>query len=817
MIAEILLRIYHGDILRTRHVAYVFGAYLTIAALSVLGLTGCQKESHALLLTVTADSRVDSYTLRVLNGDNETIFETINEPVDLDNPLRDISVASQALRLLLEFDNPGDYVIHVAGFSYGPVQVWTGRATVRNTRELAVTLTPLTGADSDRDTFVSQDDCDTLRDAGLTCDLVDCDDNNSAIYPGAPELCGNGIDENCNGEDLLCEDADGDGYTADVDCDDEDPDRFPGNPEGPNNCTGLIDPKCDDGVDQDCDGQDARCVTDNDCDESPAEHDCDDNNASIYPGAPELCGNDVDDNCNLEVDEGCVPCDLDGDGFEREDAAANCAPPVGSIDCNDTDSGVFPDATVDCGGDEGAPLCAARGMCDGRDNDCDGQIDEGCPDQTCDNDRDGFMRDDPANGCNPTTGLADCQDLDPSVYPGAPDICGDGILQNCNTDLPCTDDSDGDGYNALDGDCDDDASAIHPNAPEICDGRDNDCDGLVDEGNPDGLTGAPIPTDAFCTLSDRGRCGDPAGSGRCVCSRLLPPVITTPGNRTDCTAYGLDVSAAAPRCFFAPVPEVERCDATDWDCDGAPDSPTGVPPLVELGQPCGVDVGHCEPGQVVGCDLDATSLGAFNEHFVCQNFLGPTTELCNGFDDDCDGTLPEDEADPDGDGYLSCTACVPNQMAPGLNGCDDCGPDNASIHPGAPELCNDVDDDCDGDPDDDGADDCSGGTCCPGYGCADTQVDTYNCGGCGIVCGGHEADACVAGVCSCGSGPQCPAGEVCDNGGCDCDPGDLCGGCCWHDSCVRLWEQNDERCGTGGGLCDNCTAIGQSCEWNNCD
>jgi len=584
--------------LRLRGIKYAL--VLTIATLSSIGITGCGDDDRALLLTITAESRVDSFTLRVLTEQNKTLYETINEPVDQDHPLRDISDPTEALRLVLHFDEPGTYVIHLAGFSSGPVQVWTKRVTVTDgIHKISVHLTPLWGADADRDTYVSQDDCNALSGAGLVCDVVDCDDTNSAIYPGAPERCNNAIDEDCDGEDLPCEDADGDGFTSDLDCDDENPDRFPGNPEAINICSGIDPPRCNDGVDQDCDGEDAICVVDLDCDESSPPYDCNDQDITINPNAPELCGNNVDDNCDGDVDEGCVPCDLDGDGYERVDPAADCNPPASEIDCDDVDSGISPGVTADCGGDEGAPACAARSMCDGKDNDCDGLVDEGCPDPTCDNDRDGFLRDDPANGCNPPLGQADCSDADASFYPGAPDVCGDGLLQNCNTDTPCSADLDGDGYNSMDGDCDDDASAIHPGAVEICDGLDNDCDGLVDEGNPDGLTGAPIPTNAFCTLSNIGHCGDPAGGGRCICSRQLPPVITTGSNRTDCTNYGLDVTASAPRCFFAPVPTMERCDATDWNCDGAPDSPTGDPPLVELGQPCGTDVGRCEPGQVV--------------------------------------------------------------------------------------------------------------------------------------------------------------------------------------------------------------------------
>lgn len=141
---------------------------------------------------------------------------------------------------------------------------------------------------------------------------------------------------------------------------------------------------------------------------SPNEGDCDDADPSVYPGAPEVCDG-KDNNCNGEIDEGgvCQICtDADGDGFFAE---AGCGT---EVDCNDNDASINPWASE---------------ICDGKDNNCNGQIDEGDVCLICtDADGDGFFAE---PGCGTEV---DCDDNDSSVYPGAPEICGDGIDNDCD-------------------------------------------------------------------------------------------------------------------------------------------------------------------------------------------------------------------------------------------------------------------------------------------------------------------------------------------------------------------------------------------------
>lgn len=138
---------------------------------------------------------------------------------------------------------------------------------------------------------------------------VDCNDGNAAIHPGATEICGDGIDQDCSGSDTICtNDADGDGWDPNAgDCDDTKDTVYPGAPE-----------ICGDGKIQDCNriaqfcavgDTPAVCATkadlacapgdqDNDNDGySPALGDCDDTAPLIHPGTVDICGDGIDQDC----------------------------------------------------------------------------------------------------------------------------------------------------------------------------------------------------------------------------------------------------------------------------------------------------------------------------------------------------------------------------------------------------------------------------------------------------------------------------------------------------------------------------------------
>jgi hypothetical protein len=383
--------------------------------------------------------------------------------------------------------------------------------------------------------------------SGYVTDSSDCDDADASIHPGADERC-DGVDDDCDGtvdEDDAIDattwyaDADSDGYgdasvslttclaasgwvLDDTDCDDSDASVHPG-----------ADEHCD-GVDDDCDGvvdeEDALDTIDQyeDIDGDGfggalagswcalasgyvLDHsDCDDRDATVYPGADEHCDG-TDDDCNGTVDDDYAidattwHADADSDGYgDASVSVTTCLAASGWVlddtDCDDSDAAVHP------GADE---------YCNGVDDDCDGIVDEDDAVDTRtvyeDGDGDGFGdMDDPGLPCcgcpsGYVSDHSDCDDADASIHPGADEYC-DAVDSDCDglsddgdevdaatwyadgdldgygdaleTTTACSEPS---GYCDDSSDCDDDDPDVNPAASEACNGIDDDCDGSVDE------------------------------------------------------------------------------------------------------------------------------------------------------------------------------------------------------------------------------------------------------------------------------------------------------------------------------------------------
>lgn len=257
--------------------------------------------------------------------------------------------------------------------------------------------------------------------AGARCDGGSC-------VTAPAEICGNGLDDDLDG--LIDEDCGG-ACTADADC--------------------AAGETCLRGV---C----SATATDADGDGYPSTSDCDDSDASVNPGATELC-NRVDDNCDGVVDEGCggsTTCRSDADCAPAETCLrGTCSGSAGT----DADGDGFP-STSDCDDTNPGVYPGAAESCDGLDNNCDGVIDEGC------------------GGTTTCRTDSDC-------------AAGESCVSGTCTSSTGTD-ADGDGYPATT-DCDDADPSVHPGAAETCDGRDNDCNGIVDDG-----CGTACRTDADC-------------------------------------------------------------------------------------------------------------------------------------------------------------------------------------------------------------------------------------------------------------------------------------------------------------------------------
>jgi MYXO-CTERM domain-containing protein len=336
---------------------------------------------------------------------------------------------------------------------------------------------------------------------------------------------------------------------------------------------------------------------------------------------------------------------------------------------------------------------------------------------------------------------------------------------------------------------------------ETCNGSDDDCDGLTDEGftlycdRPAGITTPELCSDPGdpCNGTDDNCFAGTSDEPVNACGSCGPaPTEVCNGTDDDCDGFVDEAPGDCGGC----TPDPEVCDGVDNDCDDDVDE--------GLERPCGSDVGVCTPGTETctagswgGCtgtgpsaevcnglddDCDGVVDGmartcddppAVGECVpgmqvciggswgACTGGIGPSTEGCDGLDNDCDGTV--DEGDPgggapcDSDCGAGLTACVGGSLVcTGGAG-------------GMPEACNGIDDDCDGTVDEEqpsmGPCD-EGGTLCI-EGTLECVAGSYQCVG-GVApapevcdCSDNDCDDATDEGMLCPSGSSCLGGDLC--------------------------------------------------------
>ncbi|MEW5743487.1 MAG: putative metal-binding motif-containing protein [Myxococcota bacterium] len=539
--------------------------------------------------------------------------------------------------------------------------------------------------------------------------------------------CGGGsklnpvVDSGTNLPKVVCLDNDGDGFNGtgtcdaepNVDCNDNDPMAFPGAREL---CNGQDD-SCDGQVDEnlpiipyyaDGDGDGVGSTqTGEGCKAPPMgsvaqSGDCDDADAMVRPGQAESC-NGVDDDCDGTPDNG-LPfqdfyTDADGDGFGDPMSA-----PVNS--CQTTVMGKVPNL-ADCNDANPTVKPGVTELCNKVDDNCDGQVDNGIAFASYypDSDGDGFGSATAAaeSSCAPVPGKvttnSDCNDANPSVKPGAPELCN---AQDDNCDSQVDEglsfanyypDVDGDGFGAAGAmaqsactpiagkvtnnqDCNDASASVKPGAPEACNGADDDCDSMVDDGLTFTNYYADVDGDGFG-----------AGTAQSACA----PVAGRVTSNTDCNDMNPAIKPGAP----------ETCNGVDDDCDSSVDDGLTFTNYY----PDGDGDGYGRAGSTAQSSCQPIA-GRVTNNTDCDDTRSTVrpggAEVCNGLDDDCAGgvdnglTFSNWYADGDGDGYGAggaVSAC--SQPTGRVASSTDCNDGNASIRPNAPELCNGVDDNCD--------------------------------------------------------------------------------------------------------------------------
>ncbi len=531
----------------------------------------------------------------------------------------------------------------------------------------------------------------------------DCDDSSGAASPGQPEKCADQIDNNCNSvtDEAGCQgcttyyrDDDGDGYgvTADKqclsaaggaytalkpgDCDDSKGAVSPAATEACNalddNCDGVSDEANASGcqsyfTDEDKDGfgtGTAQCL----CGPTGAltaavSGDCNDKDASVNPDKPEICGNGKDDNCaGGETEENAQNCSMfyyDGDGDTYGSAASKCLCGAAGAysakltgDCDDSDKDRAPNLTEKCQ--------------DNKDNDCDSQTDEeGCV------------------GC-----LVLYKDADADTY-------------GLSGDKKCLSAATGSYTASVGGDCADGDKTVNPGATEACNSKDDNCNSQTDEENATGCKN-------YFTDADKDTYG--AGSAKCYC---VPTGLYTSAVSSDCNDGDVAVNPGASEvCGNG---KDDNCANSENDLNAV-----GCVNYFTDADGDGFGVGSSQCTCAPQGQYTAKLAGDCNDKEVA---VSPSqTEKCLDLvDNNCNGSTDEagcqgcstyfKDADQDTFGLDADKQCLGKPTYPytayvGGDCNDDPTKGGASQKPTATEICNSIDDNCDGQTDPAGTSGC---------------------------------------------------------------------------------------------------------------